>query len=205
LAGTTSAATYPKLRRAPEDRPGSRRYRDVVDSMRGTTMKRVAIGSLFGVAALATLPASAQPWHADAESYTAQARVLRAVPVREAVNGPQQECWTESTGGASGNQAAGALIGGIAGGLIGHQIGSGSGNTAATIAGTIGGAAVGNEVARRNSGERVVERCRTVGGYDERVVGYDVTYRFQGREFNTRLPYDPGPDMPVNVTVAPAR
>jgi uncharacterized protein YcfJ len=168
-------------------------------------LKRTMVGSALGAMALAiTLPATAQPWSADAESYTAQARVVRAVPIREAVEGPRQECWVESEGGG-GNRAAGAVIGGIAGGLIGHQIGSGSGNTAATIAGTLGGAAVGNEVARRSGGERTVERCRTVGGYDERVVGYDVTYRFQGREFVTRLPYDPGPDLPVHVTVAPAR
>jgi uncharacterized protein YcfJ len=172
-------------------------------------MKRVLAGSLFGAVAFATLPAAAQPYPADAETYTAEARVLRVVPIREAISsGPRQECWVEPAGGPrGGNQAAGAVIGGIAGGIIGNQFGSGSGNTAATIAGALGGAAVGNEVARRNDrGERVVERCREVAGvYDERVVGYDVTYRFQGREFNTRLPYDPGPDMRVHVTVAPAR
>ena len=53
--------------------------------------------------------------------------------------------------------------------------------------------------------ESVVERCRTVSDYDERVVGYDVVYRFQGREFTARLPYDPGPDLRVNVTVEPTR
>jgi uncharacterized protein YcfJ len=171
-------------------------------------MKRVIAGSLFGAVAFAALPAVAQPYGVDTETYTAQARVTRAVPVREAIAaGTRQECWVEPASSRGGNQAAGAVIGGIAGGLIGHQFGSGSGNTAATIAGTIGGAAVGNEIARRNDrGERVVERCREVAGaYDERVVGYDVTYRFQGREFSTRLPYDPGPELPVHVTVAPAR
>jgi uncharacterized protein YcfJ len=110
------------------------------------------------------------------------------------------------TGAALGSLGGpiGTIIGGIAGGLIGHQFGSGSGNTAATIAGTIGGAAVGSEVARRQ-GDGRVERCRTISDYSERVIGYDVTYRFQGREFATRLPYDPGPRLPVHVTVAPAR
>ena len=131
---------------------------------------------------------------------SAQFRFAKPFPSR-----PRQECWTENRR-SGGNRAAGAVIGGIAGGLIGHQIGSGSGNTAATIAGTLGGAAVGNEVARRNSdGPRAVERCRTVADQRERVVGYDVVYRFQGREFSTRLPYDPGPDLRVNVSVAPAQ
>jgi uncharacterized protein YcfJ len=161
------------------------------------------------VAALActALPAIAQPYPAAGATYDAEARVLSAEPVRERAHAPRQECWTETVPGTGrGQQAAGAIIGGIAGGLIGHQIGSGSGNTAATIAGTIGGAAVGNEVARRNDrGEEVVQRCREVGGYSERVVGYDVVYRFQGREFSARLPYDPGDSLPVQVTVAPAR
>ena len=170
--------------------------------------QRVIAASIVGAFALASLPAAAQSWGPEAASYTAQARVVSAVPIREvAQSAPRQECWTEySEERGGGNRAAGALIGGIAGGLIGHQIGSGSGNTAATIAGTIGGAAVGNEVARRNSGDpRAVERCRTVSDQQDRVVGYDVVYRFQGREFNARLPYDPGPDLPVQVTVAPAR
>ncbi|HEX4883619.1 MAG TPA: glycine zipper 2TM domain-containing protein [Casimicrobiaceae bacterium] len=172
-------------------------------------MKPMLRTSLAAAVALAALPVAAQysgPHPANAESYQADARVVSSVPIREASSVPREECWTESVSDGGGNRAAGAVIGGIAGGLIGHQIGSGSGNTAATIAGTIGGAAVGNEVARRNErGERVVERCRQVEGYAERVVGYDVVYRFQGREFATRLPYEPGPTLPVQVTVAPAR
>lgn len=161
--------------------------------------------ALMGAFAIAAMPVAAQHYGQEATTYSAQARVVSSVPIRESVASPREECWTEETGGG-GNQAAGAVIGGIAGGLIGHQIGSGSGNTAATIAGALGGAAVGNEVARRNSGgARTVERCRTVADRSERVVGYDVVYRFQGREFSTRLPYDPGPDLRVNVSVAPAQ
>ena len=164
-------------------------------------------GAAICTFALAAIPVAAQPYGQGPEvgTYSAQARVVSAVPIRETVSSaPRQECWTESSEGG-GNRAAGAVIGGIAGGLIGHQIGSGSGNTAATIAGTLGGAAVGNEVARRNSDPRAVERCRTVTDQSDRVVAYDVVYRFQGREFSTRLPYDPGPDLRVDVSVAPAR
>ena len=166
--------------------------------------QRILRTSLLGALALATIPAAAQSF--DGESYAASARVISAVPIREAsTTAPRQECWTEYTEGSGANRTAGAVIGGIAGGLLGHQIGSGSGNTAATIAGTIGGAAVGNEIARRSGDPRAVERCRTVSEYEDRVVGYDVVYRFQGRDFATRLPYDPGRELPVNVTVAPAR
>ncbi len=169
--------------------------------------QRMIRSALLGLFAVAAIPGAAQSYVPEAASYAAQARVVSAVPVRQVVaSAPRQECWTEYEESRGGNRAAGAVIGGIAGGLIGHQFGSGSGNTAATIAGTIGGAAVGNEVARRQGGgePRAVERCRTVSDYRDRVVGYDVVYRFQGREFTARLPYDPGPDLPVNVTITPA-
>lgn len=33
--------------------------------------------------------------------------------------------------------------------------------------------------------------------------GYDVRYEYNGRQFSARMPYDPGPQMPVNVEVRP--
>ncbi|HVF65904.1 MAG TPA: glycine zipper 2TM domain-containing protein [Casimicrobiaceae bacterium] len=176
--------------------------------------QRIIRSGLVGALAVVTMPVAAQSYGQpaygpEAASYNAQARVVSSVPIREAAtSAPRQECWTEhSEPSGGGNRAVGTVIGGIAGGLIGHQIGSGSGNTAATIAGTLGGAAVGNEVARRQGGgdTRAVERCRTVADHQDRIVGYDVVYRFQGREFQTRLPYEPGAELPVQVTVAPAR
>ncbi len=173
-------------------------------------MRSMVQGALFGALALGTMVVDAQSWAPDGASFTAQARVVSAIPIRESVAAaPRQECWTEYSEGSGGNnRAVGTVIGGIAGGLIGHQIGSGSGNTAATIAGALGGAAVGNEVARRNNGNndpRAIERCRAVADTQDRVVAYDVVYRFQGREFTARLPYDPGADLAVNVSVTPAR
>jgi len=73
------------------------------------------------------------------------------------------------------------------------------------------GAQVGQNMARRdgyNGGyERTTyeQRCRTVDDvrYDERVEGYDVTYRYNGRTYTTRMPYDPGNRLPVRVDVEP--
>lgn len=170
--------------------------------------QRLIRTTLLGAFAFASVPVAAQQWvQPEGVSYSTGARVVSSVPIRQAVtSAPRQECWTEYSDGSGGNQTAGAVIGGIAGGLIGHQIGSGRGNTAATIAGTVGGALAGNELGRRNNSDpRAVERCRTVSDYEDRVTGYDVVYRFQGREFTARLPYDPGAELPVNVTVTPAR
>ena len=48
-----------------------------------------------------------------------------------------------------------------------------------------------------------VPRCDEIADARERVVAYDVTYQYQGREFRIRLPYDPGEQMAVNVEVRP--
>jgi uncharacterized protein YcfJ len=40
-------------------------------------------------------------------------------------------------------------------------------------------------------------------GSGERIVAYDVTYEYNGRQFSLRMPYDPGEQMPVNVDVRP--
>lgn len=48
-----------------------------------------------------------------------------------------------------------------------------------------------------------VPRCDEIADARERVVAYDVTYQYQGREFRIRMPYDPGEQMAVNVEVRP--
>jgi uncharacterized protein YcfJ len=130
------------------------------------------------------------------------------------VETPRRECWDDvrhvesrphiSDPGVGGR----TLLGGIIGGVIGHQFGSGRGRDAATIAGTAIGASVGYDSARRVGGghEEVVQRCavRYENQYEERIDGYRVTYEYNGREYTTRMPYDPGRQMRVRVAVAPA-
>ena len=50
---------------------------------------------------------------------------------------------------------------------------------------------------------RDVQRCRTVETGRDVVDGYDVTYRYQNRDFTTRLANDPGDRIQVRVDVAP--
>jgi uncharacterized protein YcfJ len=49
-----------------------------------------------------------------------------------------------------------------------------------------------------------VERCREHDDYRQVISGYDVRYRFQGREYSTRLPYDPGKWLTLNVSFSVA-
>jgi uncharacterized protein YcfJ len=48
-----------------------------------------------------------------------------------------------------------------------------------------------------------VQRCRTVYDSRDEITGYNVAYRYQGRDYTTRMAYDPGPTMRVQVSLAP--
>jgi uncharacterized protein YcfJ len=128
---------------------------------------------------------------------------------------PRRECYddvrtVQSEGHISDPNVGGrTLLGGIIGGVIGHQFGSGSGRDAATVAGAMIGAGVGYDSATRRYSEpreEVVQRCdvRYDHEYEERIDGYRVTYQYNGREYTTRMPYDPGERIKVRVAVAPA-
>lgn len=120
---------------------------------------------------------------------------------------------------------AGALLGAIVGGVIGHQFGNSTGGRDhGTAAGAVIGGLIGNDIERTggdggryDSGyrradyevERVpvtrdVQRCNVVSDYRDEVRGYDVRYSYNGREYMTRLAYDPGPTLPVSVDVRPS-
>lgn len=107
-----------------------------------------------------------------------------------------------SNPGSENRSASGAIIGGIAGGLLGSQVGGGSGRNAAAAAGAIVGSIVGDRVANPEAPQtQQVQRCRQVESYHEEVSGYNVVYRYNGREITTRLPYQPGATVRVGVSL----
>lgn len=178
-------------------------------------------------AALLVLGAISAP--AFAQSFTDWARVESVQPITERTPVNRQECWNEQRRGYEDRQVTrqdngapigpGTVLGAIAGGVIGHQFGSSSGGRdRGTAAGAIVGGLVGHEVDKQNGAvgngdavtetERVpvtrdVEHCRTVQEVREVAVGYDVRYRFAGREFVTRMPYDPGPRVHIGIDIHP--
>lgn len=161
-------------------------------------------------------PAFAQPYgYDDGNDRPEYARVIRTQPVYQSVrvDEPRQECWDEPVSYADphyqNNVTAGGLIGAIAGGVIGNQFGGGAGRVAATALGAVVGANVGAGAAAANTPyvahEGYEQRCRVVPNshVEDRVIGYDVTYRYGGRSYTTRLPYDPGDHIAVDVDVQP--
>ncbi len=145
------------------------------------------------------------------------ARVTEVVPIVSyvEVRRPHRECWDDvvyyeeprrrSTAGST-------IVGGIVGGVIGRQFGDGRGRDAMTVVGTLVGSAIGHDAAvkrqRRDGYEvrsRTVERCQTSYTLDreERIDGYNVTYRYHGRSFTTRTDSHPGERIRVRVSVTP--
>lgn len=141
------------------------------------------------------------------------ARVIDVDPVYEQVNMPRKECYSDYVPETryerrDGDNVAGTVIGGVAGGLLGSRFGHGGGRVASAAVGAVAGAIIGDRLSDRGhrsevTYEREVRRCREVDNWERRITGYRVTYEYGGREYNTLLPYDPGPRLAVNVAVAP--
>jgi hypothetical protein len=67
--------------------------------------------------------------------------------------------------------------------------------------GVIGGALVGNNIEANNARQAYVQpACGTETTYENRTVGYDVTYEYAGRQYTTQMPYDPGATVQLQVT-----
>jgi len=144
--------------------------------------------------------------HGYGHDYYAYARVIHVRPVYETVQVlvPQQTCWTESAGYPRGA----GLVGAVVGAAVGHQIGEGQGKRIATAAGAVIGAgiAIDSQQRRLNAyGYNVpVQRCSSQPVYvsEQRIVGYRVKYRYNGRVLYTRTDYHPGATIRVRVDVA---
>jgi uncharacterized protein YcfJ len=151
------------------------------------------------------------------------AQVVRVDPIVSTYQQPilRDECWSQPVvyrepvryhGGGSRDRAP-AVIGAIVGGAIGNQFGSGRGRDAATVA----GAALGYSAVRDTQRHGYVsggheyqvyeQRCapRTTYMHDERISGYDVTYRYRGQIYRTTTDYHPGDRIQIRVDVRPVR
>jgi uncharacterized protein YcfJ len=149
---------------------------------------------------------------ADAHAFEALATVVSAVPINETVNTPTQNCWTDYPQqvqpAPQQHDYLGAVVGGVAGGLLGSRFGEGNGRVVGAVAGAGVGAIVGDRLDNRDSpgaivGPAPVQQCQQVDHLETRTTGYQVTYEYDGQRFLTRLPYNPGNQLRVNVSVTP--
>jgi uncharacterized protein YcfJ len=176
---------------------------------RGFSLLLASAGLVLAGVAPAQSPAGSAP--AENVRYT-YATVLSATPVYETVRftEPREECTEERVVYRERDSGtAGTVIGAIVGGVVGNQVGKGSGRRAATVAGAVAGGAIGRNVDRNNGPERrsdgAERRCQLVEVTREerRLSGYDVEYRLKDEVYFARLPYDPGNNLRVRVSVTP--
>lgn len=177
------------------------------------------------VIALSALAISTQALAGDGrygeDGYYVNAKVVRVEPIVQMVQvaAPREVCWKERVRHVRHHRrrhdqsALPVIVGGVVGGVVGNQIGKRGNRDALTIAGTLIGAAVGHGVgnathhhhrpARRY--HTIEHRCEIQTEYhtEERIDGYNVTYRYHGHHFTTRTDHDPGKRIRVRVQVEP--
>jgi uncharacterized protein YcfJ len=130
------------------------------------------------IAAAGCAAALAMPAAAD---YSSWAQVTSSRPIYAQISDPQQQCWAERVTETDVMRIDQAPIG-----VRGRVIEQPGGNDHVAV-----------------PRQRDVQRCGTVDTTRMQLQGYDVRYLYDGREYTTRLPYDPGTRLRVNVDVQP--
>jgi uncharacterized protein YcfJ len=149
-----------------------------------------------GRVALALLcAATGSAWAVEFGTVLSSIAVVASVPV------PQRQCVEEQRVYPPRSSGAGALIGAIAGAAIGHSSGSGAGQAAATGLGLVAGSVIGDRIETEGTPAptQIVQRCRTVTRLEQRTIGYDVVYEYQGVQRTTRLAQEPGDRIALDI------
>ncbi len=155
-------------------------------------------------AGLAMAVAAGLPLSASAQSQE-MARVISSTPVIQQVAVPRQVCSNSTVVSQAPKSGAGALMGAIAGGAVGSQVGGGAGRAAAMAAGVIGGAILGDRIEGAPPAiAQPVTTCTDQAVYENRVVAYNVTYDYAGKQYTVQMPNDPGQYLPITISPAAA-
>ncbi|HKX41404.1 MAG TPA: glycine zipper 2TM domain-containing protein, partial [Burkholderiaceae bacterium] len=128
------------------------------------------------------------------------AEVVAVKEIHETVVTPQEKCEDiqvqHQAPVKDEHRIAGTVVGGLAGGLLGSTIGGGKGKTVATVAGAAAGGYAGNQIQKKMQEKDVVtsteHRCKTVNEKSQKLVGYNVTYRLEGKDGTVRTSFKPG-------------
>ncbi len=152
---------------------------------------------------------------AETSYTTAPVLESRAVYELVEVSTPQEQCWEEETvvnryRGGGGSKTP-VLVSTILGGAIGNAVGHNKSNQrVGAVIGAMLGHSIGRDIMRRNERPssreyQTTQRCETVYQQheEERLVGYRVTYLFNGEEYSVRTNTDPGEEIRVRVDVQP--
>lgn len=156
------------------------------------------------------------PAVSHAGSHYDRARVLSAVPVYDTVSysTPVEACRQQTVAVPRKQRGATApILGAIIGGAIGNAVGHSKRNKqVGTVVGAVLGGSIGADVARngRRHHDDVRYEAREICDTqyqtrEEQVLShYDVTYKYAGSTYQTRMDRDPGNSLRVRVRVSPA-
>ncbi|MEX0738481.1 MAG: glycine zipper 2TM domain-containing protein [Pseudohongiella sp.] len=153
-----------------------------------------------------------------AQTQYVYADVLDSRPIYQSVtvSAPREECWQEQVrvkdSHRSGSRTP-ALISAIVGGALGNAVGNNSSSRkVGTVVGAVLGHSVGRDIVAANSRHeparyQTVQQCELVEEYydEERLMGYQVRYRYNGEDFSVRMDDDPGERIRLRVQVEPVR
>ena len=157
----------------------------------------------------------ALPLHASSNTSYIYATVLEAEPIIRVINRstPRESCWEQQVvlREQRPTSATGAVLGGIIGAAIGNELGHHKSNKrVGAVAGAVLGSTIGQDVGRAHAGtghERLVteQRCKTVyeSYEEERITGYDVVYRYNGANYQTKTRQHPGDTLKLKVSITP--
>jgi uncharacterized protein YcfJ len=170
---------------------------------------RVLVLSTLAIAVIGSAPTQAQTTYHEAQ-------VLESTPIYRVIETsvPTRQCWEQEVVRSSSRHhyrsRTPGLLGAVIGGAIGNSLGH---HSSSQKVGVVVGAMLGGTIARdiqeanRDTAVRLetVERCETVNSYEqsEKLVGYDVLYRYNGEDFMARMPNEPGATVRVRVNIEP--
>jgi uncharacterized protein YcfJ len=115
--------------------------------------------------------------------------IVQSIPVYENIYVTENRCVTETSRVKDNTREIG--IGSILGAAIGSQY-----DTATAIGGLLLGGFIADKITET---PRAYERCSLEPKSYQRVIGYDVKYVYNNKEYIQRLDYDPGVGRKVEV------
>ena len=148
-----------------------------------------------------------------------EAPVLSSTPIYHVVevSVPREICREEEVvhqvrNDRNRNSATPSLVGALIGGALGNAVGHHKTNKqVGTVVGAILGGSIASDISRANRSNsddyyvETRERCSISYSsvQEEKLVGYDVSYSYNGSQHTVRMPEDPGATVRVRVNVEP--
>jgi uncharacterized protein YcfJ len=137
------------------------------------------------------------------------AKVVDVEPIHQNIRyyEPTRDCHYERRA-TRGNNTTAVIVGSLLGGAIGNELGHKKSNKrVGALAGAILGGSIANDMTRgkRSSYGEQEQVCTTTQQlrYHDKIIGYNVGYRYRGQTYYTRMDHHPSDKIKIAVSVRP--